>query len=119
MHPRSTAGLPDDMKISAQKLGVILGWLDGRYEMPTVSGGLAALEADSNGQSLVALTMDDGYRDNATHLLPFLRERGVLATIYLESRPLDERRANWSHLFFWIVKREGIEQLTRRLSAVG
>jgi peptidoglycan/xylan/chitin deacetylase (PgdA/CDA1 family) len=107
-------GLPADMKISAGKLRPMLTWLNKRYSMGTLSSSLEALSSSANGPSLVALTMDDGYRDNATHLLPFLQELNIPATIYLESRPLDERRTNWSHLFFWLVKREGAEAVARR-----
>jgi len=107
-------GLPADMKISPGKLGELLEWLRRRYEFGTVTASYLALQDGDMGRSLVALTMDDGYRDNATHLLPFLAARQLPATIYLESRPLDERRANWSHLFFWLVKREGVELVARR-----
>lgn len=107
-------GLPADMKISPAKLGELLEWLKERYEFGTVSASHRSLREGASGRSLVALTMDDGYRDNATRLLPFLTVRKIPATIYLESRPLDERRANWSHLFFWLVEREGVEVVARR-----
>ena len=107
-------GLPADMKISPAKLGEILEWLKGRYEFGTVSASHRSLIDGASGKSLVALTMDDGYRDNATQLLPFLAVRKIPATIYLESRPLDERLVNWSHLFFWLVEREGVELVARR-----
>lgn len=105
----SNARLPKDMKIEGAKLERMLAWLGRRYELTTVGEGLRRLENGSAGKrrSLVALSMDDGYLDNRTHLLPLLERLGVGATVYLESRPLEERRVNWSHKFFWILDRVG------------
>lgn len=98
-HP-SNAFLPGDMKIEADRLGRILDWLGRRYDLVSVGDGWRRL-SEGRGRSMVSLTMDDGYVDNVEVLLPMLRERGASATVYLESRPLDERRVNWTHLFFW------------------
>ena len=106
------AGLPEDMKISAPKLEKILRSLAGFATPCTVSEGLAALDAQHRG-ALFALTMDDGYKDNAT-VLPLLLERTkARATVYLESRPLVEGRVNWSHKWFWLLGRAEVGELTR------
>jgi peptidoglycan/xylan/chitin deacetylase (PgdA/CDA1 family) len=101
--PEVNGGLPADMKIRAASLARILGWLKRRYRVVTIDEGLRSLADGNASGSLVALSMDDGYKDNATHLLPLLAEVGVPATIFLETRPLDERRLNWSHLYFWLL----------------
>jgi peptidoglycan/xylan/chitin deacetylase (PgdA/CDA1 family) len=98
----SNAFLPGDMKIEARKLGRILDWLGARYDLVSVGEGWRRLQSGDR-RSMVSLTMDDGYRDNVEVLLPMLQERGVSATVYLESRPLDERRVNWTHLYFWAL----------------
>ena len=110
----SNARLPKDMKIAGEKLERILGWLALRYEVTTVGQAWRRLR-EPGRRSLVALSMDDGYRDNRSHLLPLLARVGVPATVYLESAPLDERRVNWSHKFFWILDRVGAAQLASRL----
>jgi peptidoglycan/xylan/chitin deacetylase (PgdA/CDA1 family) len=61
--------------------------------------------------------MVDGYKDNRTHLLPLLERLGLGATVYLEGRPLEERRVNWSHKFFWILDRIGPKELVRSFGA--
>jgi peptidoglycan/xylan/chitin deacetylase (PgdA/CDA1 family) len=112
--PEHNAFLPKDMKIRAETLEALLRWFMRRgYGLCTVGDGVARL---SNGakQSLLALSMDDGYRDNATVLLPLLRRIGVPATVFLESRPLDERRVNWSHKYFWVLGRIDVAELVRR-----
>jgi peptidoglycan/xylan/chitin deacetylase (PgdA/CDA1 family) len=113
----SNAKLPPDMKIEAAKLERILTWLSRRFDVVTVAEGVEKLE-DGTGKSLVALTMDDGYKDNRTHLLPLLEAVGVRATIYLESRPLDERVPNWSHKFFAVLESLSPGELVRRFTAI-
>jgi peptidoglycan/xylan/chitin deacetylase (PgdA/CDA1 family) len=112
----SNARLPGDMKIAGERLEGILAWLARRYEVTTVGRAVEALEG-KGGRSLVALSMDDGYLDNRTHLLPLLSRVGVPATVYLESRPLEERRINWSHKFYWILDRVGAKELVRSFGA--
>lgn len=113
----SNASLSKDMKIESRKLELILSWLAAHYEVTTVGAGLARL-AQPGSKSLAALSMDDGYLDNISHLLPLLAKVGVPATIYLESRPLDERRVNWSHKYFWLIDRVGPEEFIARFTAL-
>jgi peptidoglycan/xylan/chitin deacetylase (PgdA/CDA1 family) len=112
----SNASLSKDMKIGSEKLELILSWLAVHYEMTTVGAGFARL-SQPGSKSLAALSMDDGYRDNQSHLLPLLAKVGVPATVYLESRPLDERRVNWSHKYFFILDRTGPEEFIARFMA--
>ena len=105
----SNASLPKDMKIAQGDLELILSWFAARYEVVTVGAGVRKL-SERGRRSLFALSMDDGYRDNRTHLLPLLQRLKLGATIYLESRPLDERRLTWTHKFFWTLDRIGAER---------
>lgn len=102
--------LPNEMKISAAKLERILGWLGKRFELCTVGEGIERI-AQAKGRSLVALSMDDGYRDNVEVMLPMLARLGVPATVFLESRPLAERRVNYTHKYFWLLARRSAEDL--------
>ena len=99
--------LPPDMAIGEENLERILRWFQARYELVTVGAGVAALDGAAKGRSLLALSFDDGYRDNHRVLLPLLERNRGCATVYLESRPLDERAVNWSHKYFWILARCG------------
>ncbi|MDP6540401.1 MAG: polysaccharide deacetylase family protein [Planctomycetota bacterium] len=109
-HEACNGGLPADMKISRAGLVCVLARLGRHYELTTVGAGLAAL-AEGGGPSLVALTMDDGYRDNREVLLPLLEELGATATVFVESAPLDEREVNWTHEFFWLLDRSAPGEL--------
>lgn len=111
----SNAKLPRDMKIEAAKLEQILTWLARHYDVVTMDEAWTRLEAGTK-KSLAVLTMDDGYVDNRTHLLPLLERCQVSATIYLESRALDERRANWSHKFFAVLDHMSAEDFVLRFT---
>lgn len=110
--PAVNGDLPSDMKISPERLATILSRLGARYELCTVGQGVQRLDAGPS-RSMVALSMDDGYLDNRTTLLPLLERLGCKVTVYLESRPLTERRVNWSHKFFWLAAAIGTEPLLR------
>ena len=105
--------LPPEMKIREETLASILSWLKERFDGVRVADGWRRLN-EGGGKSLFALSMDDGYRDNVTHLLPLAERLGVPVTVYLESRPLDEARVNWTHKFFWLVERLGVDELAVR-----
>ncbi|QDU84889.1 Polysaccharide deacetylase [Planctomycetes bacterium Pla163] len=106
--------LPRDMTMREETLRRVLSWFGRRgYVLTNVGAGMSALDAGTSGPSLVALSMDDGYKDNRTRLLPVLSELGASATVFLESRPLDERRVNWTHKLHWIVRDGGEEACAR------
>lgn len=111
----SNGGLPADMKIEAARLERLLGELGRRFRLVTIGEGLAALDEDGGGRSLVALSMDDGYADNRSALLPLLERTDARATVFLESRVLTDRRVNWSHKWFWVLDQLGAEAATRQL----
>ena len=108
------AHLPADMSIGERKLERILRWFAQRYELVTVGAGVRRLDAGLGGKSLLALSFDDGYRDNHRVLMPLLARCGAPATVYLESRPLDERKVNWSHKYFWILARSSAFDFVHR-----
>ena len=60
----------------------------------TVAEGLAWLREARDGRR-VALTFDDGYRDNLTLALPRLERHGARATFYLAAGLIEERAAPW------------------------
>lgn len=111
--------LPPDMKIGREKLERIVTWFQRRYRVCNIADGVAAMRDGGAGEraSLLALSMDDGYRDNHDVMLPLLERLGVSATVFLESRPLDERRVSWSHKLFWILGRISAEEFVERYGA--
>lgn len=113
--PALNGDLPADMRTSPEKLRLMLTWFAKRYQMCTLSEGLDSLSSAEGESSLLALTMDDGYRDNAEVLPSILSETGARATVFLESRALGERRLNWSHKYFWLLSKLGVRALGEAL----
>ena len=57
----------------------------------------------------VAVTFDDGYRDNYEHAWPILKKHGIPATFFVVTGALDRSLRLW-----WDVVAEDIQQLSRR-----
>ena len=110
-------GLPGDMKIEGTRLEALLRELGSNFKLVTIEEGLTSLAGDAQGRSMVALSMDDGYADNCSSLLPLLERVDGKATVFLESRALTDRRINWSHKWFWILEGLGPDKATRMLMA--
>lgn len=51
-------------------------------------------------RNAVAVTFDDGYRDNYTHAFPVLKELNIPATIYLVTEALDDQLLIWHDRVF-------------------
>ncbi|MHC4262474.1 MAG: polysaccharide deacetylase family protein [Planctomycetota bacterium] len=111
--PDCNGFLPADMKLRAESFERVVGWFSKRYEVTSIGGGQRLL-AERGGRSIVALSFDDGYRDNRTALLPLLEKHGASATVFLESRPLDERRVNWSHKYHWALAERDTAHVVNR-----
>jgi peptidoglycan/xylan/chitin deacetylase (PgdA/CDA1 family) len=98
--------------VSASVLRAQLGWLTAEGLVPiTVTAGLRHLE---NGHGMrVAMTFDDGYRDNVTRALPLLAEAGASATFYLTAGLIEERRAPWWDVLAHALERARVPRLER------
>ncbi|MEM8710111.1 MAG: polysaccharide deacetylase family protein [Planctomycetota bacterium] len=123
--PATNGSLDADMKISGERLERILRALGRRYDLVAVGEGAERLETDpmtdpssrAASSSLVALSMDDGYRDNLHDLVPLLERVGGRSTVFLEGGAVAERRLPWLHALGWLQRRLGPEALAERLAA--
>lgn len=112
----SNARLPKDMKIAPEKLERLLATLGERFELARLDVAWKRL-AEPGSRSVVALTLDDGYKDNRTHLVPLLARVRAGATVYLETDALERRTVNWSHRFFWVLEQLGAAGFVERYVA--
>lgn len=110
--------LAPEMKVSERRLEQLLRTLGRRFDLVTIGEGMARLADGTARRSMVALSMDDGYRDNLTRLVPLLERTGARATIFLEAGPVVERRLGWLHTFEWLAKRLEHSVLRERLATL-
>ncbi|MBO0844056.1 MAG: polysaccharide deacetylase family protein [Nocardioides sp.] len=59
----------------------------------------------------VALTFDDGYRDNLSVVLPLLRRLGLPATFFLVPGILDSTVTPWWEVVGWLIRRSTAESV--------
>jgi len=71
--------LPGDIDISAENFAAQLSWLARRRSVVPLIDTLGS----SNGRSRVALTFDDGFRDNLTVAAPMLEKYSMPATVFV------------------------------------
>jgi predicted ATP-grasp superfamily ATP-dependent carboligase/peptidoglycan/xylan/chitin deacetylase (PgdA/CDA1 family) len=84
-----------------------------RYRCVTMDD---VLESMTGGRPLpagaVAITFDDGYRDNYTRAFPILRRHGVPATFYVTTGCLDGVEPLWTSQIRYLVQRTEVAALT-------
>ncbi len=110
-------GLPANLAISQERLLSIVEALGARFDWSTVGAGVQSFDEPGAARSMVALSFDDGYRDNLEVLVPVLQKTGAKATVFLEGAPLAQDRVSWSHKYFWLIHVAGVapEQVATEL----
>ena len=109
--------LAPDMCLSERRFGEVLDALAKRgVTFDSIGGGWERLRGSAPPRATVAVSMDDGYRDNAETMGPILAARGIPATVFLETRALDERRVNWTHHLHWLFDELGGEATSLALA---
>jgi peptidoglycan/xylan/chitin deacetylase (PgdA/CDA1 family) len=115
--PAVNGQLAPEMRLSEARLEHLLRTLGKRFDLVTIGEGMARLARGDARRSMVALSMDDGYWDNLTRLVPLLERSNARATVFLEAGPVVERRLGWLHTFEALVTRLGAAEVGRRLLA--
>jgi peptidoglycan/xylan/chitin deacetylase (PgdA/CDA1 family) len=70
------------------------------------------MERDAVPHNALALTFDDGYRDNLTHAAPILARHGLSATIFLVSGWIDTPRMPWVDRLAHAIKTTSRDRVT-------
>jgi peptidoglycan/xylan/chitin deacetylase (PgdA/CDA1 family) len=94
------------LRVSAANFERQLEYLTRRFEIVSLA---RAVEIMRRGEPLpegaVALTFDDGFRDNYETALPLLKKYRCPATVFVATAPLVKRTSLWPYrLMFWLKR---------------
>lgn len=87
---------------------VVVGLRDDDVDFVTMDEAWRRLSSGDNKRRFLALTFDDGYRDNVEHALPILRRFNIPATVYVSSSFAAGTGELW-----WLTLEKAIERNAR------
>lgn len=108
-------------EVTTAEFDAICGWLRQWCEVLPLQEAAAALAEGRLPRRAVAITFDDGYRDNHQQALPVLQRHGLPATFFIASGYLDGGRM-WNDTLIEAVRRSPLPALDLRdtpLAALG
>ena len=90
-----------------------MAFLSENYEVVSMDELVSYLESEPYGvlkKFVVAVTFDDGYKDNLTHALPVLEKYNIPATIYITTRfPEGDTWMWWYEIWDYLKNVNSIE----------
>jgi peptidoglycan/xylan/chitin deacetylase (PgdA/CDA1 family) len=97
-------------EVTTAEFDALCGWLRQWCEVLPLQLAVAALREGRLPRRAVAITFDDGYRDNHDQALPVLRHHGLHATFFVASGFLDGGRM-WNDTVIEAVRRASTDVL--------
>ncbi len=86
-----------------------MSYLAENYEVVSMDDLVGHLKGDSK-EFVVAVTFDDGYKDNLTHALPILEQYNIPATIYITTRfPEGDTWMWWNEIWDYLDNNTALE----------
>ena len=90
-----------------------MSFLAENQEVVSMDELVSYLESEPDGDSnkfVVAVTFDDGYKDNLTHALPILEQYNIPATIYITTRfPEGDTWMWWNEIWDYLDNNDALE----------
>ena len=116
--PPATDFLPSDMKTPRPLFDELVAVLTRIFPTYTAADGARALRDGTLRGPAIAITLDDGYRDNLRAGLPILRKHGAKGTVYVEAAAVSDRKLSWTHCYFWVTRHKSFEFFLERYRAL-
>ena len=88
-----------------------LDYLTRHYQVVSLQDMVVQLQHGRLEDRCVAITFDDGFRDNYRFALPLLRERGLPATVFVVADVLDNAAVLWMHRLAYLANTCGVEKV--------
>jgi peptidoglycan/xylan/chitin deacetylase (PgdA/CDA1 family) len=86
---------PWDLCVSPRRFAEQMEFLQKAADCVDLLDVQGSKPARRSGRVRIALTFDDGYRDNLTRALPLLERYGIPATVFVVSGTIGQRREFW------------------------
>ena len=96
-----------------------LDYLQARYRILSLADAIASQDAPPAAKPVCTLSFDDGLASVHSQALPLLRERGLPATLFVNTATLDNRDLLWQHAMSYAIERHGLEAVRRAFVAAG
>ena len=96
--------IPSQMRVSPSRFAAQMAYLARRcHVMPLLELGNMIRTGSPLPFRAVALTFDDGFKDNVTQALPVLSRLGLTATFFVVSEWIGAQRLSWLHRLYHMV----------------
>jgi peptidoglycan/xylan/chitin deacetylase (PgdA/CDA1 family) len=97
--------------ISTGHFEIHMRYLARNYRVVSLAEANRHLESGESTETVVAVTFDDGYRDNFECAYPILQRYGIPATVFLATGTLDSDEPLWFEQLAWAMKNTSLEYL--------
>ena len=103
----------NNLIMPTSKFAEQMEFLSENHEVVSMDGLVGYLESEPDRDSnkfVVAVTFDDGYKDNLTHALPILEQYNIPATIYITTRfPEGDTWMWWNEIWDYLDNNAALE----------
>lgn len=92
------------LRVSVENFSAQLDYLSRHFNVVSLENAAELLRRGAAlPENAVALTFDDGFRDNYEIAFPMLKARRLPATVFVAAEPVLHRRSLWTYkLLFWL-----------------
>ena len=112
-HRVNSDGDPYFPSVSTEVFDAQMGYLARNYRVLSLGEIISRIQQGLEVEPYtIAVTFDDGYRDNFTHAHPILKKYRLPATLFVATSYIGTNRAMWNDQVSWAFKHTGRREFT-------
>jgi len=111
---RDDADLTDSLTVHSRTFESYCRFFKRFFNVVPLADPVETLHAGRAPHRALAITFDDGYRDNFTHAYPVLKRHGVPGTFFVATGNLDHPRLPWWDEIAWMVRNSASDRVDLR-----